>query len=296
MAAISNATTTTSIVEIVNSEVINGTILDAQRPAAVADLVAWRINAASGMSATHTIAKWTSAAVPTSEASPKGETDEFAITEQLLTEVQISAAVVGIYKYMSDEASQDALINLATGLLRESTIEMVDQLDEDFLLNIQSATNTANFTGAAFNLTNFGTAKATYKAQNPNGGSHAMVLHGAQLRDLAASIRSTTGAIFGGAMGPEGMTALGGTAQAFQGTLEGFSVYEANNVPTQSSDYTGAMLAAGDRGAIALVEWTPIQHEAERVAERTSTKLVTSKRYGTGITDNGNLLELVSQQ
>jgi len=173
---------------------------------------------------------------------------------------------------------------------------MVDQLDEDGLVNIQDATNTQSFTGAALSLTNFGTAKATYKAQNPLGMRHAAVLQGSQIRDLSASIRSTTGAIWGGAMGPEGRTAVGSVARGYLGMFEGFEVYEANNVAAQSSDYTGAMLAAGERGALVLCSWTPIEYEAERVAERKGTKLVTSKRYGTGITDNANLLEIVSQQ
>jgi hypothetical protein len=295
MSAIGNATTTTSIIEIVNSEVINGTILDDQRPAAVSDLVAWRIDCSAGMSKVHTIAKWTSAPFTVTEASPVAETDELTPTEQLLTEIQVTAVVVGIYKYMSDEAAQDALIPLATGLFRENTIELGDQLDEDLLLNIQDATNTETFTGAPFNLAAFGTSKATYKAQNPNGTRSACVLHGSQVRDLASSVRGTTGAIFGGAMGPEGRTVVGNTSRAYLGQYEGFEMYEANNVPAQSSDYTGAMMAAGERGALVLCEWTPVLHEAERVSERKSTKLVTTKRYGTGITDNSNLLEIVSQ-
>jgi hypothetical protein len=295
MAATSGATTTTSIVEIVESEYISRAILDANREPTVAEMMAWGVDASMVNSATYTFPKITAAAVPTSEASGKTQTDEFAATEQLLTEVQVSAATVGIRKALALEAMDDAIVDLVALNVRENALEMRDQIDEDWLSNITSATNTANFTGLDLTIARFGSALATFRAQNPVGASLGFVGSETQIDDLKADIRATSGAIFGGEFGNQAAQLLDARARGFLGVYEGVSMFTAHgNVPATSGDDNGALMTIGDRGAIALVVWRPITTEFQPELLRLQLDIVTHARYGSGITDNGNLLEVVS--
>lgn len=295
MAATTNATTTTSIVEIVESEYITREILDANRDPTVAEMVAWTVNAQGLNSATYTFPKWTAAAVPLSESSGKTQTDEFAATQQLLTEVQVSAAVVGIRKALSMEAMDDSIVDLIAANVRENAMEMRDQIDEDFLSNITSATNTASFTGVDLTIARFGSALATFKAQNPAGSRLAFVGSETQIADLKADIRTTSGAIFGGEFGNQVSGMLDTRARGFLGMYEGVEMYTAHgNVPATSGDDNGALMVAGQKGALALVVWKPITTGFEEELKRLQLDVVTYARYGTGITNDSNLLEVVS--
>ncbi len=297
MAVISNATTTTSLTEVVKSEEISTIVLEANRSAPIANAISWYRDASDIRSLTFTQTIWERALVPTSEASGKAESDEFAVTEQTMAQVQVSHADVGIYKWLSDQARRRTVLSdVVAELVRQSIIEMFDQWNEDLLANITSATNASSFAAAPLTLANWGTARAAFLAQNPNGERFAFAGHNDQFRDLTADLRATGGSIWAGSHGDQASGIMSNVQGGFRGFFEGFELYESGLIPAfDGSNWSGAMCSAGNLGALMFVGWTKIMTESRRVPTRKGDELVTSMEYGTGISNQSNLREVVSQ-
>lgn len=297
MAQITNATTTTSITEVVPAEEILQAVGDVNRAVPVAMSVA-AVFAAPGVSPTINIPLWSDAAVPLSEASDNAETEDLDATEQLLTEASIAAATVAIRKALSDEASLHSQIDAIAGLIRENGLAMLEQFDEDVLTNITSATNTSNFSGLDFTIERWGTALAGLRA-NTGPGRVVGVFHDFQVDDLRASLRAS-GLGYGLFQQPQGASMLNQQAKGLMGELEGVLVYSTKEVPQfDANNWSGAFLRLGDHpgnSGLAAAVWRGITTELQREIVTISTDLVTHSIYGSTLVRNDCVEEVVTSK
>ena len=182
------------------------------------------------------------------------------------------------------------------------------------LANITSATNASDFSGQPLDLTNWGVALAAFWAQlppeqAPKGACAAFDLAG-QIRDFKASIRATTGAIFGSDLkGAEG-TAILRVGNGFIGDFEGVQIYANTNVPEfDASNHSGAIFMGGRLGALgrafkmraqpdpasmSTVNMMIVTKVRENIIADT-VDIVTTSRYGDVITSNDLIREVISQ-
>jgi hypothetical protein len=296
MAAISGATTTgSSLANIVNSEFIAGEILDANRIPTVYESLCRIYDASGVMSATYTVTKWVAAAVPVSEGSPKSETDVFASTEQTMSQAQIAATVVGIMKSIGYEVLQDTVRGpqIVADLVRESVIEQRQQMNEDALGRITSATTTANYSGLDLTRARFAGAGATFHALNPYTTARpAAVFDSVQIEDLKTDLRAATGAIYGSEFGTSVGDLLNMNVSGYLGTYEGFDMFRSDVPAYDGSNTAGAMLIPN--AAIGVAVWWNMLIETDPLPDRTAENLVVSSRYGTNIINQPNLVEIAS--
>lgn len=290
-----NATTTTSVTEIIDSEFISRVILDANRPMSVVEQCFWMIDAGGISSSVYAIPKWDKIDVPLSEAAGKAETVEFAATEKTLSDITVTAAVVGIRAALSMEAIDDTIVDLVAAIIRENMNAMREQLDEDGLLNFTSATNAEDFSTLTLTVDRLGVAIATLRALFPMGTRMCFVGAPKQISDLKASIRTNTGAIFGGAMGNQAASGMMDARRlGFVDIYEGVEIYEGNVPDFDGSNHSGGLFIGGERGALATVVWRGMTNVADDEVRRLQTDLITYARYGTAITNQSHLVEVIS--
>lgn len=297
MAAISNATTTTSIVEIVKSEEIQRFILETHEEPDLIDALGYLIDASGAMSATWTVPLESKLTLNQSEASPHTQTDEIPVSEWLLTEVQITAKTVGIREVVPDEAKQDAIVDFVQRIIMQNRTRLRLQACSDMLSNITDATNTELFSGLPLTTTRLGTAIAQYRSQLPTGGPGAIVLSYVQVDDLVSDMRSSAASIYAGAAGDR---ALDGMMNAQRMGLvmenyEGLAVYQTGQLPAyDGSNTSGAIMSTGIGGALGMAVWKGVTHEGWREGPRLSDHLISSVRYGTNLIEDTNIVEVAS--
>lgn len=297
MAAITNATNSTSITEIINSEFIQRVILETHEEPNLYRVLGYVVDASGVMSATYAFPIENQLTLSQSEASGHTETDEIPVAEWTTTEVTVTAATVGIREVVSDDSRQDAIMDHVARIIRQNAIRLNDQADTDLLSNITSASNASNFSGTALDVTKMGTAIATWRALKPTGGPGAIVLDYAQVDDLTASMRSSSAAIYASAMGDRAADGLfdGQRVGLVMPNYEGFALYQTGNLPAfDGSNTSGAIMSTGMGGALGMAVWRGVTHEAEREAPRLANHLVSNCRYGTGLVEDSNLVEVIS--
>lgn len=285
-------TTTSSLAAMIHTEQIEKIVLDPNRPASVHQLIAWVRDASKGQSEVYQFPKWGKVDMP---AGVKTEgTGAFTITEQTSTAATATAGVVGIGIELTDEAAQDAMKSLADMMVLNRA-RGAERLTKDGVGLFTSATNTTAVGNAAFTLTQWGIAKAAFKAQNPVGARFAYVGSNASIRDLEADMRTTGASIISNPLYVNGQL-INNPGQGFKGFFEGIEIYETGLCPDNDADtISSAFLVAGDRGAIGLAVWWPWRDEIRRNPENATDELFTSARYGYCITNQDNLREVQSQ-
>jgi len=155
-----------------------------------------------------------------------------------------------------------------------------------------------------FNLDNFGSAIATFKALNPRPGSNgfAIVLQTDQMKDLLEDIRSTTGVAFAGAAFE--MNDMFSGMAGYHGVLEGYNVFESPSViATDANNWSGFICGAGDRGSLGLaisrIGGSDLIVRMSEPGSSAHTKLqheiFVGSEYGVGILQDNNFLEVVSK-
>lgn len=285
-------TTTSSLNDLIQTEQIQKIILDPNRPASVHQLIAWLCDASKGLSEVYQFPRWDKVDMP---AGVKTEgTGVFTITEQTTASATATAGMVGIGTELTDEAGQDAAIQLASFIMLNEKMG-AERLTKDLVGLFTSATNTSNVGNAAFDLTQWGLAKAAFKAQNPVGARLAYVGSNASIRDLEASLRSSGGSINANPLYIDGKL-INNPGQGYKGVFEGIEVYETGLCPDNDADtISTAFIVAGDQGSLGLAVWIPWRHEVFRNSAAATNELYTSARYGVAITNQANLREVISQ-
>ena len=296
MAAVTNATSTTSVVEVINSEFISNFIIEHQRAPAFAEFVTDVRDASQTNSKVYAFPKWDGVAVGYSQSSGKTETDEIAAVEQTLTEVTCTASTVAARIGLSDEAISDSIPDQVQHAIMALQAELREQASTDALSLYTSGTNSGGgFTGLSLTLERLGAAFAAYRALNPGAGRHVCVLHNAQMRDLRSSLRSANGGIFAT---DHGSSAAGGmldmTKLGFIARYEGVELWESGLVPAASTDKVGAVYRAGRGGAIGMPVWWGMKVVGEREEKRLMTDVVGRIRYSSALVNDDALVKIQS--
>lgn len=285
-------TTVTSLNDLIHSQQIEELILAANRPASVHQLIAWARDASKGGAGVYQFPKWDKVDVP-SGVKTEG-TGSFTITEQTTSSATATAGFVGIGIELTDEAAQDSLKGLADMIMLNEA-RGAERVTKDCLSLFTSCTNTHAVGDAAFDLTQWGLAKAKFKALNPVGARLAYVGSNASIRDLEASMRATGASFMANPLIVDGKL-INNPGQGYRGMFEGIEIYETSLCPDHDADIIStAFLVAGDQGAIGLAVWVPWRHEVQRNSANATDELYSAARYGVCLTNQSNILEVQSQ-
>ena len=285
-------TTTASLNDLIHSEQIEQIVLAANRPASIHQLVAWVRDASKGGAGTYQFPRWDKIDMTTG-VKTEG-TGGFTITEQTTSGATATAGVVGIGIELTLEAEQDSMKSIAD-IIMLNEARGAERLTKDLVGLFTSASNTTNVGNAAFDLTQWGIAKAAFKAQNPVGVRMAYVGSNASIRDLEASMRSTGASFMANPLIVDG-SVINNPGQGYKGMFEGIEIFETGLCPDNDADtISSAFCVAGDQGALGLAVWWPWTHKVRENPENATNELFTSGRYGVCITNQANLREVISQ-
>ena len=290
MALPGDATDLSSFEEAVPSEFIHG-VMRSNLAIPTFLAVAWSIVVPPGTGSTLAlprVANWT----PT--AGNKTEGDALARVEMTTAQETVSSGVVGAGLFVSRELSHDQIRAAAEIKIANGTRNMVNRIDSDGLSAISNASNTSDHGDVALTTALLIDDQATFIGQNPNAMRLALLLSEVQFRDLRKSMDASTAANFGNdARSQEIRTALG-TRAGFKGMWEDMEVYVSTNIPNASSKDEGAIVAAGDEGALVYASWEPLMVNPEPNYQNVGVDFWFTARYGTGISNNANMLEIKS--
>ena len=298
-----NETTLTSLTELVPAEEISMAIGEVARSATVATVLAVGVSL-TGMSPTFRLVRWDDAAVPLSESSDKTEAAAFSETEQLASESTLSAATVGIFKEPTIEVLTHQKRDLITALLMESAKAMLDQLDEDVLTNLTSATTTIDHSNTDLNVDRFAEADTSLASGEGPGDVHVAVMHETAYGDMKVSLRNQAGA-YGFAQQQQFATLLNAKMKGFKGEHEGYIMLVTNNVPQYDANNwvtglirrsSGSGEAAAVNSGLAMGVWQPMKNELEWNPTTLSYDLVTWSIYGSCLNRQDSVRELVTSK
>lgn len=291
MAAIDNPTNSSAVEELIESEVIQAALLaDAHRPAAVFESVCFLHDASGQPSATFALPQWTSDTVTTG----KTETDEFAYVEQDTTESTVTVATTGIRKGVSFEAIDDATIDLVAGVLRNSMLDVLDQMDTDALSSITSASNTEDHSGVDLTRAHIIEAMATLAGNDAHAGMPCGVFHSRQIADLRTSLNSAGDQLV---VAQQANDLFQYGRQGYVGRWMGIDFFESNNVPQfDANNWSGALLMKGAMSPLVLSVKKPRTPMFEEHAARLVLDVVVYARYGTTLHLDSNIVEVVSSK
>lgn len=308
MAAITGATTTTSLTEIIPTEQIGDVI---GMPAgvglplhnAIAD-----IKDASGpqRGPVYTFPRWNETATVQTEASPFTEADDGGFgnaVEQDMAEATATAVVVGIKKRVTYQAMQDAPVGIGDAV-RLSRLALRKRLSQDLLLNVPDCTNSDDYSGLALTRARLGASITGWKGQDPvEAGLPMIVLHTDQMGDFRSDLESTNATLVRDGNGADLFTPYAG----FQGMYQGFAVFESSLVAAHDgSNWSGCILKGGSGGALGIANWwSPgvlpdvfdggVMIKVDDNHDTLDMQIICAMRYGTALVDNGNIREVISQ-
>lgn len=291
MALPGDATDLTGFQELVPTEWINTNVLAPNLATPTYLAVAWNLVVPQGEGSTVAIPRY---AAWTPTAGNKTEAAAFARVEMTTAENTVSAGVVGAGVFVSRELTHDQVVRGAEQIVGNAVRGMVNRVDSDGLGGISSATNTADHGDVALTTTLLINDQATFRGQNPNADRLALLLSEIQFRDLRKSMDATTAANFGNDARSSDIRTLVGTKAGFRGMWEDLEVYVSTNIPTAASKDEGAIVAAGEGGALVYCSWQPITVDSEPNYESHGWDFWLSARYGVGISNDANMLEIKS--
>lgn len=290
-----NETTTGSWDDLIHSEGVDNIILAANRPPPIHLAIAYLRDASKAGAGTLRIPRWVKDSMP-SGTKTEG-TGAFTRVESTTGGATITAGFVGMGRALTAEAKQDSGRGLAE-LMMQNEDAGKERLTKDLLGLFTSATNTQNFGDVAFNLDRWGTAKFAFEALNPVGNRRAFISSLSAMRGLEADMRTTNAAFLAN---PVEFMAGGASirltpGQGFRGFFEGYEVYVSALCPDNDADtISSAFAIVGDQGALALGVWEGWGHTPEPDPEHANDLLWTRARYGVQISNQSNLLEVITE-
>lgn len=281
------ATTTSSLDDLILSYSINEQVLEEHRGAALHRALAWISMAGDMRSGVHQFPRYDKTDPP---AGVKVEGAAFATVEQTTDSVQATAGVVGLGRELTMEAEQDAATAL-TDLIMINERGISERVSSDLLALHTTATNTSDFSGIDFGLTQWGEAKTAFMAQNPNGSLSqiAFVGHTETIGQLEASMRLVSSGY--GSLYPEFLR----NTRGFKGVLENVLVFDSTLVPENDPlNWSSGFGVIGPRGWYGLALWWDVMHRMQPTEQNASSTVYSHTRYGVVGTDQANFREVIS--
>lgn len=285
-----NETTTTSLNDLIHSEQIEQLVLNPNRPAAIHQLVCWIRDASKGGSGIYQFPSWDK---KDANAGVKSEGADITIAEQTTSATTATAGVVSIGRELTYEAEMDAMKSLGD-LVMLNEGAGAERITSDVCALFTSATNTHTVGNAAFTLTQWGIAKAKFKALN-NSGRFAYIGSNASIKNLEADLRTAGSAILSNPLYMNG-DIIKNPGQGYLGIYEGVEIYETSSCPDNDADtISTAFVVAGELGALGLAVWWPWKHEVRPNPGAAGNELFSTARYGVCITRQDKILEVISE-
>lgn len=300
MAAVTNATRTTELTEVIDSEWISRRMdMEAATPM-TAEQIVRLVNATTINSNVVTIPI---GANQVGSAASITETDEAAmVVNEIDSEVNLTMANVGLSSFVSDQAQQLSIWR-AWGLAVQNGVHSIrDKIDEDVLGLSTSITASIGDNATNNDLNNWNTILTTFETQNATPGLPlATVLHPDAFRDLHASILTTSAALLGSAFGEQARGQSQGH-QGRKGMLDGVAFFTSDNIPADDTTGWGNILVTTptsvggeDGGALAVAVWKDIGGEKDRSPRRSGDELTTTAWYAVGIAKQTDALNYITQ-
>lgn len=283
--------TTTSNAELIHSEQIDQTILEANVKRFIWQGIAYIRDASQGGSGTFRFNQWDDLSVP---SGTKTETDEGTAMDITLTPSEVSAGVVYCRTFLSDENKQDSGMTPERGLARHQFL-LSKRYNADVLGAFTSFTNSTSNAGSAATVPLFLAALNAFRAQNPVAAEPdplnpqslmAFVCQPKVLTDINVdNVSNGGGALVFGA-GTALLEAMVG--EAYLGTAMGVHWFLGEAPQHDANNWASAFLVAGAGGAVGMPIWWGLKPEQQREGTRAGDELVTTTRYGVGVTVQAN--------
>lgn len=302
MAAISGATTTSSLAEIIAAEQIDPRLGQSARAIPVAEMVAFSQSVMGSNTVRFPFFEGVDPSYSEGSGRAGGETDEWTASEETTTEASATASSVAIRKAISDEARVFSSIgDPVQAIVAESFLAMLEQVDTDVLGRITAAANTSNHSGSDLTIERLGAAMAALRLRN-GPGQMRIVLHETQLEDLKKSYRSA-GLAYGAALSDQIAANLNGQLRGSVGVHEGVPLFASTKVPQyDASNWAGAVVrvgAAASESGLAFAVWRPIEFERARGgsgAARWKDELIVGSIYGSTLVRDDAVQEIVTSK
>lgn len=289
------STTSTELTSWINPEKIEARIREPNLPPLVASVIADIDNVGEGMGSVVSIIKMADMVVP---AGTTAENAEFPVITSTDTDITIADGLVGVSFQLSSKASKDAIENT---LVRKANLiqkKLALRIDQDGLDLVLGSNNTQSYTGANLTEQRLTTAQVTFASQNPSAsGTPAFVATPRVIGDLKLDLQASGGTRLGADAQSAAIAAmLGqtiGSANGFQGMWNGLALFQTTQAPTTGNDCNAAMVISGPESAWAYRSWETLQMFTKWQQESASWLVTIYVRYGWGIADDEQQLEVV---
>ncbi len=270
-------TTTTSLTELVNSEFINPTILEYAHDYVVcAPFVYWQ-DLRGKATKVGSFPKWV-----LDTATDTGETTDLT-TEQLeTTDVQVTAAEIGLRRDVTDAALEETIIGsqLFEFLVRDSGVLAAISLDDDIAALATGFSTSVGLATTDLALSHMVEAQAKIRI-NGQRGQLVYILDDQQASDYQAAQAAATSTTINGLMSPSV-----GIETGYLGTFFGQQVWQTGLCDTTNTgaSVNGMCFVRGDtnpvNAAIGGVITRDVRTELERNASARVTEFVMTAKWG----------------
>jgi hypothetical protein len=270
-------TTTTSLTELVNSEFINPAILEyAHDYVVAAPFVNW-LDLRGKATKVGSFSKWV-----LDTATDTGETTDLT-TEQLeTTDVQVTAAEIGLRRDVTDAALEETIIGtqLFDRLVVDAGVLAAISLDDDICALATGFSNTVGLATTDLALSHMVEAQAKIRI-NGQRGQLVYILDDQQASDYQAAQAAATSTTINGLMAPSV-----GIESGYLGTFFGQPVWQTGLCDSSNTgaSVNGMCFVRGDTNpttsAIGGVITRDVRTELERNASARITEFVMTAKWG----------------
>lgn len=274
------ATTTTTLTELSNSEVINEFVLDYAVDFSVAAPYAYLKDLRGLASKVAAFPKW----ILDAHEDVANETTDLTIEDLETTEVTITAAEIGLRRGITDAALEETIIgrNLFDFVVRDAAAIFATALDDDIVALFGSFSTSVGTSGSNITIANMVEAQAQIR-KNKMRGKLVYVLDDQQASDYQAAQAAAT------AVTSESFFTIStGVENAYLGTFMGHPVWQTGLCDTANTaaDVVGACFIDGRQSptaaAIGMVITRDIRTEFERDTISRLTEVCSTAKWGVG--------------
>lgn len=293
MAAISNATTATTVTHHINSEIIERAISYACQTPHTWQLFTYSPFVPNTSQYAHPIIAQIAA------AAAHTETDEVSATEITRTQATITTAEYAVAAFLGDRAKRKSLVNEEAIAVNRLVDSIHQKIDDDVFALATSMTNTQGNNATVNTVVNFNSVISNFRVQiGSSSAMPIMVMSASAIRDLHEDSATNAAAIYGSLIGVQLHEATGGVNQGKRRSFGTIEFIESANVATSDTTGKGNFITllggATDTGLMVPIGWD-LFFEVGRVAERIGSWLVASIEYGAGIVDNNRCREFITR-
>lgn len=289
------STTSTQLTSLIPPETIEQRLREVNLPPVIAPVIADVGSVGPGMGSVVSIVKMSDMAIP---AGTTAENAEFPVITSTDSDITIADGLVGVSFLLSSKASLDAILNVLVRKVDLIRKKLLLRIDQDGLNLIQGSGNIQSFTGLNLTEQRLTVAQITFSAQNPSvTGRPCFVATPRVIGDLKLDLQASGGTRLGAdAASAQIAQMLGmtlGSPNGFQGEWNGLALFQTTQAPTTGNDCNASMVIAGAESAWAYRVWEGLQIHTKWVQESASWLVTVYVRYGWGIADDEQQLEVV---